>query len=179
MKSKKPRTIDVTTLVIRDEAEADLQAVREVNLAAFGRDDEADLVDALRAGSHSRVALIASLGEQVVGHIMFTDLAIVTRSGNVEALALAPVAVAPEFQRRGIGSALVKEGLNVARVKGSGIVVVLGHPEFYPRFGFSAELAKRLESPFSGPAFMAVELIPDTMKNVEGSVRYAPPFGIT
>ncbi len=164
--------------MIRDETEADIKAVRELNRAAFGRDDEADLVDALRAGLHSRVALIASLAEQIVGHILFTDLAIMTRNGTVEALALAPVAVAPEFQRQGVGSALVREGLHAARAMGIGIVVVLGHPEFYPRFGFSRELAKQLIAPFSGPAFMALELIPDAMKNIQGTVRYAPPFGI-
>ncbi len=169
----------MTTLVIRDECKADFQAVREVNRAAFGRDDEADLVDALRAGFHSRVSLIASLDQEVVGHIMFTDLVIVTNGGDVKALALAPVAVAPEFQRRGIGSALVTKGLEVARSRGGQIVVVVGHPEFYPRFGFSPELAKRLRAPFSGPAFMAVELIPEAMKCVEGLVRYAPPFGIS
>ena len=91
--------------------------------------------------------------------------------------ALAPMAVVPELQRRGIGSALVREGLRTCVERGHRIVVVVGHPDFYPRFGFSAGLAGRLKSPFSGPACMALELVPDAMESVEGEVVYPPPFG--
>ena len=123
-------------------------------------------------------SLVAEEGGRVVGHILFSDLPIVTADGTVEALALAPLAVLPSHQRRGIGSLLVREGLRACREAGHRIVVVLGHPEFYPRFGFSAELAERLKSPFSGPAFMAAELVPGALEGVEGEVRYPPPFGL-
>jgi putative acetyltransferase len=162
--------------IIRAETGTDLDRIREVNRLAFGRDDEARLVEALRAGGHARISLVAEEGGQVVGHILFSELPIVTEKGTVEALALAPMAVAPDRQRHGIGSLLVREGLRACRGSGHRIVVVLGHPEFYPRFGFSAKMAVRLRSPFSGPAFMAVELVPGALGSVEGEVRYPPPF---
>ena len=142
-----------------DQLPIDLPAIRDVNRLAFGGEDEARLVDALRDGVYVKVSLVAEEDGQVVGHILFSDLPIVTPGGTVEALALAPLAVLPSHQRRGIGSMLVGEGLRACRDAGHRIVVVLGHPEFYPRFGFSAKLAERLRSPFSGPAFMA-ELVP-------------------
>jgi putative acetyltransferase len=162
--------------VIRPEAAADHAAIREVNRLAFGGEDEARLVDALRAGGYARTSLVAEEGGRVVGHVLFSDLPIVTASAAVEALALAPLAVLPSHQRRGIGTMLVREGLRACRVAGHRIVVVLGHPEFYPRFGFSAKRADRLKSPFPGPAFMAVELVPNALEGVTGEVRYPQPF---
>jgi putative acetyltransferase len=161
---------------IRDVATADQDAIREVNRLAFGRDDEGRLVDALRAGGHVRVELVAEEADGVVGHILFTHLPIVSASETVNSLALAPLAVVPDRQRRGIGSRLVREGLQACKERGHRIVVVLGHPEFYPRFGFSAALAGRLKSPFSGPAFMASELVPGALDRIGGEVRYPPPF---
>lgn len=94
------------------------------------------------------------------------------------ALALAPMAVLPELQNRGIGSALVQKGLEVCRQLGYKIVIVVGHPAFYPRFGFSPKLAANLESPFSGgDSFMALELVPGALDGVAGRVQYPPPFG--
>ncbi len=162
--------------LVRVEADEDRAAVREVNRLAFGRDDEARLVDALRDGGYDRGSLVAEVCGQVVGHVLFSALPILTPRGSVEALALAPLAVAPSHQRRGIGSVLVREGLGTCREAGHRIVIVLGHPEFYPRFGFSAELAGRLRSPFSGPAFMAMELVPGALSGLTGEVRYPPPF---
>jgi putative acetyltransferase len=162
---------------IRPETSADHQAIRHVNRLAFGQDAEASLVDALRDGGHVRLALVAEHAGRVVGHILFSDLPIVTGSGTVPALALAPLAVLPEFQNRGIGSALVRSGLDECRRQGHKIVVVLGHPHFYPRFGFSPKLAGHLESPFSGQdSFMALELVAGALAGVAGRVQYAPPF---
>src|SRR5262249_44027888 len=135
------------------------------------------LVDALRADGVSRVSLVAESVGKVVGHIMFSDLAIVTANGTVAALALAPMGVLPDFQRLGIGSALVRHGLESCKERGSRIVVVLGHPDFYARFGFSAKLAECLESPFGGgPSFMASELVAGALIGVAGKVVYAEPF---
>jgi putative acetyltransferase len=105
-------------------------------------------------------------------------LPILTDRGATPALALAPMAVLPAHQRRGIGSALVRRGLEICREQGARIVVVVGHPEFYPRFGFSAELARPLKSPFSGEIWMAAELIPAALEGVTGKVAYPPPFGL-
>lgn len=162
--------------IVRPETSVDHAAVREVNRLAFGGGAEARLVDALRDRGYARVSLVAEEGDQIVGHILFSDLPIVTPGGTVPALSLAPMAVIPSHQRRGIGSSLVREGLRACRVAGHRIVIVLGHPEFYPRFGFSAKLAEPLRCPYSGPAFMAVELVPDALRAIEGEVRYPPPF---
>jgi len=166
------------TPTIRPETPADHEAVRHVNRLAFGGEDEARLVDALRAGGHARVSLVAEVGGAVVGHVLFSEVPILTDGGTVPALSLAPMAVLPEYQRRGVGSALVREGLRVCQEAGHRIVVVLGHPAFYPRFGFSAGLAERLANPFhGGEAWMALELVPGALGGVTGWVRYPPPFG--
>ena len=163
---------------IRPETSSDRAAVFRVNRDAFGQDAEANLVDALRAGGYSRVSLVAELDSQVVGHVLFSHLPIRTPDRVVESLSLAPMAVLPAFQRRGIGSALVKEGLRTARTQGHRSVVVLGHRAFYPRFGFSAELAEPLASPFSdaGEHWMALELVPGALAGVVGRVEYPAPF---
>lgn len=166
------------TPTIRHETAADHPAVHRVHRLAFGQDDEANLVDALRAGGHARVSLVAEAEGSVVGHVLFTDLPILTDNGTVPALSLAPLAVLPECQRTGVGSALARAGLAACRDQGHRIVVVLGHPAYYPRFGFSAALAAPLLSPFGGrEAWMAAELVPGALAGVAGWVRYAPPFG--
>src|SRR5262249_35592014 len=135
-------------LIIRPELASDLDAIREVNQLAFGQEDEARLVDALRAGGYVRLSLVAQHDERVVGHILFSDLPIITDTGTIPALALAPMSILPKFQRQGIGSDLVRRGLDLCRENGHRIVVVLGHPDFYRRFGFTPELAQPLLSPF-------------------------------
>lgn len=165
-------------VVVRPETPADLEGIREVNRRAFGQEDEARLVDALRDEGYARLPLVAEAGGRIVGHILFSDLPIITPTGTLHALALAPAAVLPDRQRQGIGSRLVREGLKACADEGHRIVVVLGHPDYYPRFGFSARLAERLKAPFSGPAFMAVELVPRALADVTGEVRYPPPFGL-
>jgi putative acetyltransferase len=163
---------------VRAEQPRDLEGIREVNRLAFGQEDEARLVDTLRAGGYVKLSLVAVEGERVVGHILFSDLPILTPQGTLSSLALAPMAVLPARQRQGIGSRLVREGLRACAEAGHRIVVVLGHPDYYPRFGFSARLAERLQAPFSGAAFMALELVPGALANVTGEVRYPPPFGL-
>jgi putative acetyltransferase len=165
-------------VTVREETPEDREAVREVNRRAFGQEDEALLVDALRDGGHARLSLVAEEGGQVIGHVLFSDLPVVTPAGTQHALALAPMAVLPERQRQGIGSRLVREGLRACAAAGHRIVVVVGHPDYYPRFGFSAQLAERLKAPISGPAFMALGLVPGALENVTGEVRYPPPFGL-
>jgi putative acetyltransferase len=167
------------TPTIRRETEADREAVRRVHRLAFGQDDEANLVDALRAGGYARVSLVAETDGQVVGHILFSDLPILTDAGTVPAVSLAPMAVLPEHQRRGVGSALVRRGMEVCRDHGHRVCVVVGHPAYYPRYGFSAKLAEPLASPFdAGEAWMAAELAAGALDGVAGWVGYPPPFGI-
>ncbi len=118
---------------VREETPADRDAVRRVNDAAFGRDAEGRLVDALRGAVSPVVSLVACDGDEVVGHVLFTP---VTVDGAWTAMALGPMAVAPERQRAGVGSALARAGLDACRALGHDVVFVLGHPEYYPRFGF-------------------------------------------
>jgi putative acetyltransferase len=161
---------------VRLQRDEDHTAVREVNRLAFGREEEGRLVEALRAEGYARLSLVAEDEGRIVGHILFSELPIVTRRGEIAALTLAPMAVMPEHQRQGVGSMLVREGLRACAKRGHRIVIVLGHPGYYPRFGFSAKLAERLAAPFSGDAFMALELSPGALEDVEGEVAYPPPF---
>lgn len=163
---------------IRRESGNDRTAIWNVNQAAFGTDAEANLVDALSDGGYVEVSLVAESDGEIVGHILFSRLTIITNFGTVDAVSLAPMAVLPDRQRQGIGTKLVEAGLEMCRMKGHRIAAVLGHPEFYQRFGFDAVLAQPLESPFGGgEAWMALELVPGAMKGVEGRVEYPPPFG--
>jgi putative acetyltransferase len=163
---------------IREEAAADHPGIREVNRLAFEGEEEALLIDRLRAEGLVVASLVAVAEDRVVGHILFSRLPIEMPDGAIDAVALAPMAVRPELQRRGIGSLLVRRGLEVARQRGEAIVVVVGHPDYYPRFGFSAELARRLSGPFSGDVFMALELTPGALDGVTGTVRYPEAFGL-
>ena len=164
--------------VIRNETECDRKPVFEVNVRAFPTTAEANLVDALRDEGFVRVSLVAEINGQIIGHIVFSELPIVTSEGTVTALSLAPMAVVPEHQRQGIGSELVRRGLESCREQGHRIVIVLGEPHFYRRFGFSSDLARTLESPFSGEAFMAIELVPESLSGISGRVEYPLPFGV-
>jgi putative acetyltransferase len=166
----------MTSVSIRPESRDDINHIRTVHRLAFGGHDEARLVDALRAEGYSRVSLVADSEGRVVGHVLFSDLPIVTPERTIPSLSLAPLAVIPEHQRQGIGSSLVGEGLRICAKQGHRIVIVLGHPAFYPRFGFSARLAERLRAPFSGESFMALELVPGALVGVDGEVQYPPPF---
>ena len=163
---------------IREELPSDVLAIREVNRAAFGGDEEANLVDTLRSSGFVLDSHVAVAGEIVVGHILFSPLVIKTAEGDRAAAALAPMAVLLEWQRRGVGSALVRSGLDACRRQAIGAVIVVGHPEYYPRFGFSAALALNLQSPYSelGDAWMALELTPGALAGVSGVVRYHEAF---
>jgi putative acetyltransferase len=160
---------------LREERPADRDWVREVNRRAFGRDAEARLVERLHEGGEVIVSLVAAHDDLIVGHALFSRLPIETEMGDIGAAALGPVAVLPEWQRRGIGSALVRRGLEECQLRGCAAVVVLGHPEYYPRFGFSAALAAALQAPYSGEAFMALELVPAVLAR-GGVVRYPAAF---
>jgi putative acetyltransferase len=152
--------------------------IRAVIEAAFGGSDEADLVDQLRGSEYALVSLVAEIDGRVVGHILFSRMWIETPTGRVSAVALAPVAVRPHHQREGIGSRLIERGLELVKARGEGIVIVAGHPQYYPRFGFSTEKARFLRSPFPAEAFMAMELRAEALQGIEGSVVYPPAFGI-
>lgn len=165
------------SILIRQETHADQEAIRHVNRLAFGQDAEASLVDALRDGGYVRLSMVAEQAGQVVGHILFSELSIITDAGTVPALALAPLAVLPKYQKQGIGSALIRKALELCRDQGHRIVVVVGYPHFYSRFGFSSKMTAHLDSPFSGrDSFMALELVPGALADMVGRVEYPGPF---
>lgn len=163
-------------MMIRDETEADRGDIRGLNQAAFGGNYEAGLVERLRSEELIRASLVAVEADNVVGHILFSTLSVTVDGWSVRAAALAPMAVAPGRQRRGIGSALVRAGLEAVTAQGFEAVFVLGHPAYYPRFGFSAAAASKLVSPYAGEAFMALELTPDALRGTVGAVTYPDAF---
>jgi putative acetyltransferase len=164
-------------VVIRSEAPEDWQRIRDVTSLAFGQPDEAALIDALRREARPFISLVATDQGEVVGHISFSPVTIGDDS-SLDSMGLAPMAVAPEWQRRGIGSQLVRAGLDTCGRHGTGVVVVLGHPEYYPRFGFVAARQKGLSCEYAVPdeVFMALELTPGALRDRSGLVRYHPVF---
>jgi putative acetyltransferase len=163
--------------VIRERQPADDEAIRRLNDAAFGGTYESQLVADLRAEGLSAIELVSVDGANVIGHILMSTLDVSVGDRPLRSLALAPMSVQPGRQRQGIGSALVHEALRRAQQQGWQAVIVVGHPGYYPRFGFSAALARPLASPFSGEAFMALELIPGALKGGAGRVVYPSAFG--
>ena len=162
---------------IRDETANDRDAVRALNISAFETDTEARLVDALRGQAAPLVSLVAEQDGAIVGHILFTP---VTLSGHegLRIMGLAPMAVAPACQRQGNGSALVRAGLDRCRALGAGAAVVLGHPGFYPRFGFVPSVRFGIDCRYDVPedAFMVVELEPGFLHGASGTIRYHAAF---
>lgn len=170
---------DKSTL-IREEVGPDAVAVYRVNLAAFDRPEEAGLVDALRRRGAFICSLVAELDGAIVGHILFTPATIETDGGAIVVAALGPLAVSPEYQKQGIGGRLVQAGLNRCREAGYRIVIVLGHPAYYPRFGFqpARPLGIRWEHEAPVEAFMVAELVPGALEGVRGIARYQPEFSL-
>ena len=157
-------------MLIRDETEADHAAVGRLHRLAFGGDAEARLVDALRQSGAAAVSLVAESGGVVVGHLLLSALEAPER-----ALALAPLAVLPDRQRQGVGSALVRAALTRAREGGWAAAFVLGDPAYYGRFGFRADAARGYASPHAGEHFLAVPLGPEPLPGV-GAVVHPAPF---
>ncbi len=159
---------------IREEQTGDADAIRHVNLEAFGQPQEAQLVDALRNDCLDLLSLVAVDGEDIVGHILFSPALL----GDVEGMGLAPMAVIPERQRDGIGSELVRAGLAKLEGRGCPFVIVLGHADYYPRFGFERASARGVRCEWDVPddVFMLLVLDKTTMSGVSGLARYRPEF---
>ena len=168
-------------MIIRSETPEHYAAIRALHLAAFDSPLEATLVERLRDDGLviASVLAIDDTG-QVVGHILFSPVTIVTGTGDqVQIASLAPMSVLPSHQRRGIGSMLVERGIQACRQAHSRAVVVVGHINYYPRFGFSHALVSRLTNPFAaGEAFMGLELLRGALSDMEGMVVYPPAFQV-
>ena len=164
--------------LIRPEQPGDFESVHALLLASFGREVEARLVDRLRASGKIFLALVAEENARILGHVVFSKVVTNAEGGELGALALAPLAVMPAFQRLGIGSALVSAGLERCRLQRQARVLVLGDPVYYVRFGFVPAARFDLKCPFPAPgnAFMAIELEPGAFAGVSGTVRYGHEF---
>jgi len=163
--------------MIRDAAPREYAAIRQVIRHAFERNDEADLVEQLRADGDVLVELIEGDDIGISACILYSPLAIERGGETLAAAALAPVAVLPAFQRQGLGGELIRAGNARCAALGLAAIIVLGHADYYPRFGFNAAATESLDAPFSGPHFMALELRPGALKG-GGIVRYAKAFGV-
>jgi putative acetyltransferase len=164
---------------IRPESQTDIFAINKVNIAAFGRENEARLVDLLRDNESLVLSMVAETNGSIVGHIAYSPIMINYSDGSqMSALALAPVAVLPEFQKLGIGIRLVQVSLDILKARGTSVVIVLGHPEYYPRFGFVPASRYNIKCPFEVPddTFMLLELTGGILENKEGVVKYRPEF---
>lgn len=164
--------------LIREERPEDAEAVGAVLVAAFGSEAEARLVERLRASGKILFTLVAEEKGRVLGHMVFSRIAVESGGSEIPVLALAPLAVMPAFQRLGIGSALVSAGLERCRMDRHARVMVVGDPVYYGRFGFVPASRFGLKCPFPVPeeAFMAIELEPGAFVQVSGVVRYGHEF---
>jgi putative acetyltransferase len=162
---------------VREETLGDAAAVHAVHAAAFPTDAEARLVDLLRERGKAIVSLVALASGAVAGHVLFSPVTVGMSGDPALGLGLAPVAVLPSCQGRGIGSALIRAGLDACRARGVGFVVVLGNPRYYARFGFTTAGARGLSNEYgAGAEFMVQELRPDALPRDGGLVRYAATF---
>ncbi len=166
-------------ITIRPEQPEDIGAVRAINEAAFGDTAEASIVDTLRSACPDAVSLVAVEDDTVLGHIFFTPVRVSGGSGAVQGMGLAPMAVLPERQRQGIGSLLVQAGIDAMRERACQFVIVVGHAEYYPRFGFVPASRHGLSCQWDGvpdEAFMVLVLAPTAVTGVSGVARYRDEF---
>ena len=167
-------------IYIREELPKDVESIYNVNLKAFGESSEARVINALRKSNVLTLSLIAEQNNQIIGHIAFSPVKIESKDGILDAIALGPMAVLPEYQNKGIGSKLIEKCLNILRERGHDKVVVLGHANYYPRFGFVPSIKYGIKCEYDCPVevFMVKELQDGSFSGVSGTVKYRPEFGI-
>jgi putative acetyltransferase len=165
-------------ITIRPEHKADFSAIRQIHLAAFETDAEANLVEALRESNVEIISLVAEHNESLIAHILFSRVELANNNPSVSIAGLAPMAVIPQYQRKGIGSQLVAAGIEACRAAGYSAIVVLGHPDFYPRFGFVPTVNYRIKSEYDVPenVFMIKELQEGALANCHGIIKYHKAF---
>ncbi|MDH3948293.1 MAG: N-acetyltransferase [Gammaproteobacteria bacterium] len=165
-------------MLIRLEQEADRQQIRIINTSAFETDAEANLVEALRQSDIPLISLVAEEENQLIGHILFSPVSLAGQAHTPAIAGLAPMAVLPEWQGKGVGNRLVREGLKYCAEAGYDAVVVLGHPDYYPRFGFVPASTFNIKSEYEVPdeAFMLKELKESALTGIRGVVQYHETF---
>ena len=164
-------------MLIRQESRNDYKRIRELNDGAFGSTEESQLIDKLRTGGQVALSLVAEEEGEIIGHILFSRIQIeVPKGPPIPVVALAPMSVSSVHQKRGIGGALIQQGLRILRQRGENAVFVLGHRSYYPKFGFSADLAKQFQCEYAGDSFFALELQHGWMEGKKGTVVYPEAF---
>ena len=163
---------------IRDELSSDIENIWEINTDAFETEDEANIVNALRSSGCTYISLVAETEDKVVGHILFTPVELSGNQNNLKIAGLAPMAVSSQYQNKRIGSKLVKAGLDRCKSLGYNAVVVLGHPNYYPKFGFIPSVKFGIKSEYEVPddVFMILELVQGSLKNHKGIIKYHEAF---
>ncbi|MBC2253598.1 N-acetyltransferase [Listeria welshimeri] len=168
-------------MIIRKEQPQDFQAIRRVNEEAFKGTVEADLIESIRSSDYYQPSLslvVEAFDGNIVGYLMFSEISLEAAGGSRFILALAPLAVLPEYQGSRIGSKLMEEGIRLAREKAYPAIAVLGHADFYPRFGFISSEQFGIRAPFDVPAeyFMLLELYDGSLENLAGTIHYPAAF---
>jgi putative acetyltransferase len=160
---------------IREGRPDDVAAVRDLNRRAFGQDQESNIVDELRANGATLLSLVATVNDRVVGHIMYSPLSV---GGNITGAALGPMAVLPERQRQGIGSKLIEAGNQKLKNAGCPFIIVVGHADYYPRFGFRPASEHGIKCQWDVPddVFMLLILDQAKMEGVSGLAKYRDEF---
>jgi len=171
--------MQMVMICIREERPDDIEVIRRLNEKAFVQPAEANIVERLRENCPNLLSLVAIQADQIVGHLLFSTIRIEGDGKSMQGMGLAPMAVLPEFQRRGIGSLLVQMGLEILENRSCPFVIVLGHPEYYPRFGFERASLYGIRCQWKGvpdEAFMIRILDREEMKSASGVARYRREF---
>ena len=165
-------------MIIRKEKDSDKEKIWKVNAEAFETEEEANLVDVIRDSGISFISLVAEEDEEIVGHILFTPVELIGDDSGLKLMGLAPMAVLSKLQKKGIGSQLVKIGIENCSAQGYDAIVVLGHPEYYPRFGFVPSVKYGIKSEYDVPdeVFMVLELKESSLKDKNGIIKYHAAF---
>ena len=165
-------------IIIRQECPNDYPKIRQCNSEAFGTEAEANLIDRLRNSGIPLISLVAEINDNVVGHILFSPVVLENDNSKVSIAGLGPMAVLPEYQRKGIGAMLIEKGFEHCKKIGYDAVVVLGHPDYYPRFRFTPSMRYGIKSDYDVPeeVFMIKELREGALINCHGTIKYHELF---
>ena len=164
-------------MLIRQEGRTDYKRIRELNDGAFGSTEESQLIDKLRTDGSVLLSLVAEEQEDMVGHILFSRIHLeAAGAAAIGVVGLAPMCVSSVHQKKGVGGALIQQGLRILRQRGESAVFVVGHKRYFPKFGFSPELARQFQCEYAGESFLALELQPGWMAGKSGTVVYPEAF---
>ena len=163
---------------IRAEKSADLDGISKINIEAFDTKEEVTIVNALRSSGVTNISLVYEKNNELVGHILFTPVELIGDKSSLKLMGLAPMAVIPKFQNKGVGSSLIKEGIQQCIDNGYDAIIVLGHPDYYPKFGFVPSIKYGIKSEYDVPdeVFMALELKENILKGKHGIIKYHDAF---